>query len=260
MKLKTIIFLCVCPVFFIMTSCEQNKPVQIGNETLRECGYAISSQLFTVMLPDSINIPVLWEESYSFSVMFISDYSVIVEGDTVAFGVDPFFLLEKERIEMFLSIAEASGDFASIDSLQYLLEDSSAYSSILSPVNGLIEYRVVPDEMIQPNDTIALIKISPPDSIYFLLPEFDQISNSFTVSGATITESGMRFSGFPPIGKIALPEVWEVKSNYIYEDNLNSFLITNFYDTIPVTVIGFTDSTRVLYTSVDLDSIPLLLW
>ena len=157
MKLKTIIFLSVCPVFFVLVGCEQNKPVQIGSETSQQLGYAVSSPLFAVVLPDSISIPIFWEENFALNLLFLSDNSLITEGDTIAFGVDPFYILEKQRIEMFLAMAEASNDFSSIDSLQYLLEDSSAYFSILASVEGLIEYKVSVDETIQPADTIALI-------------------------------------------------------------------------------------------------------
>lgn len=260
MKLKTIIFLSVCPVFSLLTGCEENKPVQIGNETSTEYGYAVSSPLFTVELPDSINIPLLWEENFALSVLSISDKSIVFEGDTIVFGVDPFFTLEKERIKMFLDIAEASNDFASIDSLRYLLEDSSAYFSILSTTSGLIECKVFPDETIQPGDTLALITTAPPDSFYLLIPDFEQVTNAFTVPGAIPTQRGLSFIGVPPTGKVGLPQIWEVKSNFIYEDNLNSFLLGALEDTIPVTIIGFTDSTRVLFTLVSLDSIPLVLW
>ncbi len=260
MKLKTIIFLSVCPVFFVLVGCKQNKPVQIGTETSRQLGYAVSSPLFAVMLPDSISIPILWEENFALNVLFLSDNSFITEGDTIAFGVDPFYILEKQRLEMSLAMAEASNNFSSIDSLQYLLEDSSAYYSILSSEEGLIEYKVLVDETIQPADTIALITSSPPDSTYFLIPDFEQISSSFTIPGATVTEEGISFLGLPPTGKVSLPEIWEVKSNLVYENNLNSFLVSVQNDTISVSIIGFTDSTRVLFTTVSLDSLPLLFW
>ncbi len=93
-----------------------------------------------------------------------------------------------------------------------------------------------------------------------MIADIEQISNSFTIPRATVTEEGIRFLGVPPTGKVTLPEIWEVKSNLIYENNLNSFLISAFDDTILVTIIGFTDSTRVLFTTVSLDSVPLLLW
>jgi hypothetical protein len=257
---ETIRFLLVCPVFFIFGCGREASPAAWTASDQTEVGFAVPGPLYNVIIPDSLTTTVLWGENYPLLVNTAAITDAVLTGDTVISGAEPFLSLERERVIMEHSIAVAMGDSIAGDSLQAYLADSSFLVFVTSPASGRIRILTGSGSTIQPGDRIALITGPPPDSLYILSPEYSLIRWPLNIPGCTVTDRGLQCTGAWPGEEAALPGTWSLRQQFIHEDGLRSYLLSTPGDTLPIIILGSTDTSKIIYSGLPLDSIPLLGW
>ncbi len=257
--LKTIVFSACCLVLGLALGCREETPARVMITASNEVGYVHAPPLYEVIIPDSLLTGILWGKSFPLLVHWVTVEESVEKGDTVLMGTDPFFSVEMERVGMALNIAEAIGDSSAIDSLYTILTDSSSYTYITSSSTGAIENLAFSDQVLQPGDTAAVVKGSPPDSVYILVPTYSHIKWPDNLPGSTVTDLGLQCYGPIPGATDLIPGVWSVKPQYVFENELNSFLIS-VGDSLPVSIIGTTETSRIIYSTFPLDSLPLTPW
>ncbi|MCK5132263.1 MAG: hypothetical protein KAR40_08955 [Candidatus Sabulitectum sp.] len=225
-----------------------------------EPGYVQPAPLYLVMIPDSFQTAVIWDQNSPLLVNMVLEDETVLAGDTILSGTDPFFAVEMERVEMALNIAEAIGDSIAIDSLFTLLSDSSSFFFVTSPAAGSIRSLAFQEGTLQPGDTIATVTGPPPDSVYFLSPDYFHIRWPENLPGCTVTERGLQCRGPLPGAATSIPGTWSLQPQFIFEEGLNSFLLATAGDTIPITIIGSTDTSKIIYSVFPLDSVALTPW
>ncbi len=258
--LKTIAFSLFCLVPCLILGCSDKVPVREVIPVTGEVGYVQEAPSYNVVIPDSLKTGIMWNRSFPLLVHLVSQEEYMETGDTVLMGTDPFYSVEMERVTMALNIAEATGDTAAMDSLYTILTDSSSYFYVTSPATGVVETLSLPGSILQPGDSIASITGPPPDSVYILTPEYFHIRWPADLPGCTVTDSGLQCYGPLPGSETSIPGTWSLKPQFIYEEDLDSFLITAAGDSIPVTIIGSTDTSKIIYSTFPLDSIALTPW
>ena len=257
--LKTKVFSVICLVCFLLSACGEDNPARAIVTVAEEPGYVHEAPLYEVVIPDSLKTGIIWNNSYPLLVHWVMAEEFVENGDTILIGTDPFFSLEMERVGMALNIAEALRDSSAVDSLYTILTDSSSYTYITSPSTGAVGSLPHSGITLQPGDTVAVVKGSPPDSVYILVPTYSHIKWPENLPGCTVTDLGLQCSGPIPGTTVLLPGVWSVKPQYIFENELTSFLIAAG-DSIPVAIIGTTDTSRIIYSVFPLDFLALTPW
>lgn len=244
----------------LLSGCSDASPVREIVPVTAVSGYAHPGPLYNVITPDSLKSAVVWSQNLPLLVNAILQEEYVLAGDTILMGTDPLFSVEMERIGMALNIAEAAGDSVAVDSLTAILSDSSSFIFMTSPTTGTIINLVSPGSTLQPGDTIAVITGAPPDSVYILTPDYFHAGWPENLPGCTVTDTGLRCFGAWPGATASIPGTWSVEPQFIYEDGLKSFLLATAGDTIPVTIMGFTDTSKIIYSAFSLDSVSLSPW
>ena len=257
--LKTIVFSACCLVLFTALGCREERAARVINAASIEVGYVQTPPRYEVMIPDSLSTGITWDNSFPLQVQWVTDEDFVEKGDTVLMGTDPFFSVEMERVGMALNIAEAIGDSSAVDSLYSILTDSSSYTCITSSSKGVMDNLAFSDQILQPGDTVVVVKGSPPDSVYILVPTYSHIRWPENLPGCTVTDLGLQCYGPIPGTTALIPGVWSVKPQFIFENELNSFLVAEG-DSVPVVIIGTTETSRIIFTAFPLDSLPLTPW
>jgi len=261
--LKTIVFAVYCLVLYSASGCNRKPEVHlpaVRQPSAEEFGYAHLPPLYLVIEPDSLEVPVVWNRSSLLFVRTVTHETTVESGDTILSGTDPFFAVEIQRLEMALDIAEVTGDSVAADSLKFMLSDSSSIVFITSPLTGTITDLATQGTTLQPGDTVAAITGAPPDSVYILVPAYNHIKWPEGLEGCRATDQGLRCTGTWPGETALLPGTWSVQQRFIYEDDLESFVVTTAADTVPVTIIGYTDTSKIVYSPFLLDSVALIPW
>ncbi|MCK5034562.1 MAG: hypothetical protein KAS73_01625 [Candidatus Sabulitectum sp.] len=259
--MKTKVFSAFCLVLSLMSGCGEADPDEkIVVVAISETGFVQTAPLYHVSAPDSFRTALIWDQNSPLLVSMITRDEYTTSGDTVLSGTDPFFSFETDRLEMALSIARAVEDTASIDSLSALLADSSSFVYFTSSRSGSILNLVSTGSILQPGDTIAIVTGPPPDSLFILSPAYSHIRWPAPLPGCIVTTHGLQCTGPWPGASASIPGTWSVQPQFIHEEGLLSFLIAAAGDTIPITVIGYTDTSRIIYCTFLLDSIALTPW
>lgn len=258
--LKTILFFPVCLVLCFWFGCSDATPARETVPVAAVSGYAHPGPLYHVIIPDSMKSAVVWDQSFPLLINAVSTENPVLNGDTILTGTDPYYSMEMERLEMALNIAEAVGDSFAADSLTAMLSDSSSFIFVISPAFGTIRNLAFHGGTLEPGDTIAVITGDPPDSVYILSPSYFHIRWPENLTGCTVTDMGLQCFGPWPGETTSIPGTWSVQHQFIYEDGLKSFLLAAAGDTIPITIIGSTDSSKIIYSEFALDSISLSPW
>lgn len=258
--LKTITFASFCLVQLTCLGCQEAVPEREISHIATEVGFVEAAPLYQVVVPESLQTAVVWRQSSPLLVNTVSHNEFVMVGDTILSGSDPFFSMEMERVEMALNIAVAIKDSIAIDSLSIMLSDSSSFIFVTSPASGVINNLPANGHTLQPGDTVAVVTGPPPDSVYILLPDYFHVRWPGNLPGCTVTSRGLRCYGPWPGATTSIPGVWSLHPQFIYENDLNSFLIAASGDTIPITVIGYTDTFKIIYSTLQLDSVALTPW
>lgn len=259
--LKTKVFSAFCLVLGLLPGCGETDPDQeIAVTAIFATGFVQTAPLYIVSVPDSLSTALIWNQNSPLFVSTITRDEYTMSGDTVLSGTDPFFSVETARLEMALSIARAVEDTAAIDSLSALLADSSSFVYVTSTRDGSIQNLVSTGSILQPGDTIAIVTGPPPDSLYILSPAYSHIRWPAPLPGCIVTPQGLQCTGSWPGAATSIPGTWSVQPQFIHEEGLLSFLLATAGDTIPITVIGYTDTSRIIYCTFLLDSIALTPW
>ena len=257
--LKTIVFSACCLVWSLTLGCKEAPPARAIVTLSGEAGYVHEAPLYEVVIPDSLKTGIIWNNSFPLLVHRVIAEESVEIGDTVLIGTDPFFSVEMERADMALDIARAIGDSSAIDSLNTILTDSSSYTYLTSPSTGAVESLPSSGITLQPGDTVTVVIGPPPESVYILIPTYSHIKWPDNLPGCTVTDLGLQCSGPIPGTTDCIEGIWSVKPQYIFENELSSFLISAG-DSIPVSIIGTTDTSRIIYSTFPLDSLPLTPW
>jgi len=250
----------MCPVFLFIGCGNQTPAARWEAADRRQTGFAFPGPLYDVITPDSLDTPVIWSQNYPLLISTAAITEEVDKGDTVFSGAEPFLHLERERAEMELSMAEAIGDRAAQDSLEAFLSDSSFIVFITAPASGHIRILVEQGKTVQPGDNMAVITGAPPDSVYILSPVYTHIRWPENLNGCTVTDRGLQCRGAWPGEEASLPGTWSLRQQFIHEDGLRTYVVSSMGDTLPITIIGSTDTSRIIYSVLPLDSISLLGW
>ncbi|MCK5841204.1 MAG: hypothetical protein KAH31_03480 [Candidatus Sabulitectum sp.] len=260
--MKTKVFFAFCLVLSLVPGCGDTDPDQeiVVDVAISATGFVQAAPLYNVSVPDSFRTALIWNHNSPLSVRTITRDEYTITGDTVLSGTDPFFSFETDRLEMALSIARAVEDTAAADSLSALLADSSSFVYVTSSRSGSIQGLVSTGSILQPGDTIAIVTGPPPDSLFILSPAYSHIRWPEPLPGCTVTPHGLQCTGPWPGAATSIPGTWSVQPQFIHEEGLLSFLLAAAGDTISITVIGYTDTSRIIYCTFLLDSIALIPW
>jgi len=258
--LKTKVFSALCLVLSLSFGCSKTDQSQVAVVAYSVTGFVQAAPLYNVSAPDSLRTPIVWNQNSPLLVSILVLDEHVLAGDTILTGTDPFFSVEMARLEMALSISEAVGDTAAIDSLYSLLTDSSSFVYITSSMTGSILNLVSTGSTLQPGDTIAIVTGPPPDSLYILTPAYFHIRWPAPLPECTVTRQGLQCTGPWPGATTSIPGTWSVQPQFIHEEGLVSFLLSSAGDTIPITVIGSTDSSRIIHCTLPIDSTALIPW
>lgn len=261
MDKKTIVLAVICPVLFLSCRGEDGDSERVsGNTSTVLTGYARPGPLYATARPDSMVNNVIWSGNSPLLVVEINDAEQVETGDTLLTGSDPFLAIETERLEMELEFARAMGDTVAADSLRMIIEDPTAFVSVVSPFAGRTELLVSAGGTIEPGDLVAIVKGPPPDSVYVILPADDQIRWPGDIPGCQTTPGGLVCTGIWPGDSVSVQGIYSVEDHFIHEQGLKTFLLTTDSDTLPVTVMENRNGYRVIYSMVPLDSIPISEW
>lgn len=254
------IFSVLCLVPFLLACFSDQGQIEIITPNILESGYAQPAPFYDVVLPESINTYIIWDQRSPLIVKSMTQKTSVLNNDTILVGFDPFFEVEMLRLEMEIAIAEAVGDSALVDSLSNELDHPSLFTYVLSPSEGMIQLMTDIDNTLQPGDSIGLIVGSPPDSLYFLSPDYNHIRWPEDLAENIVTSEGLQFNGYPPEEPASLPGVWSIEHRFIHETELDSYLITITSDTIPIIVMGTKENAKIIYSVLALDSISVIPW
>ncbi len=209
---------------------------------------------------ESRPVPVLLAGSDQFLLDSVAAIGRVEPGDTLARLMDPVGAFLRSRTEMELALAGARGDTASADSLRAVLASPPWVRWVLSPLEGQVSF---PPRglLLNPGDTLAVISARA-ESLWVLtspvpLPYWPPMEG-LTILGFSADTALVR--GMVPESAFCLPGSWTVPGTALRESGLHIFVVSASGDSIPVRVLGETDSGVLVYSGHSLDSLPLVPW
>lgn len=257
---KTIAFTLLCPV--LLSGCgggERNEPASNPASSAGPV-MAVPAPPFAVEAPDSVRFPVVWSGRSPLTVLSVSSGGEVLSTDTAALCADPFLAIETERMRMELEMAMARGDTATVQVLVEALSDSSAYTAVLFGFSGTADVFTTPGSELQPRDTVALVTGAPPESLFVVIPGPGHLGWPEGVPGTRLPGGGLLIEGTVQGDSVSLPGFYDVPPDLVREDGLSIFLLSAAGDTIDVAVFRTGGPARTVFSSIPLDSIPLVRW
>ena len=241
---------------------ESAEPIDTGiNDPVYAEAYTITGFTIENAPPDTLSLRWFGEGSAVISHIQAPEEQEIAAGDTLLYLIESLHLVEKERLTMELDVALARMDSAPLDTLLHnrvdslsLLLDSISTSenrAFLSTLNGiLIKFSVFEDQDIRSGDVLAEISVEsnsaflvyPPDGCTIDRWPMNTGSMSFVeqhdglaVYSGELSESEDEFSLFAAVPREA-----------VFENDLDSYLITADNDTISVLRSGIMDDGQII--------------
>ncbi len=207
--------------------------------------------------PDTLSLRWFGEGSAVISLILASAQQEIVAGDTLLLLIEDLHVVEKERLTMELDVAQARMDSAPldtllrnrVDSLSLLLDSISTFENkvFLSSLNGiLISINVMEDQNIRSGDVLAEISVESSSAFLVYPPDdctidrwplnagsmsFVEQHDELAVYSGELSGSEDEFSIFAAVPREA-----------VFENDLDSYLITADNDTISVLRSGIMDN------------------
>jgi len=213
---------------------------------------------FETSPPDTVSLEWSGEGSAAITNVHISSGQDIQEGDTLFLLLEDIHVVEIERLSMELDITSAMLSSDSLlrkkaDSLTQLLDSLllDEKTPYISPLTGTVEKVLArADQKIRPGNAIAEVSVASSE-LFHVFPPADCTLNSWPSGG-----SGIRFieeragyavySGELPVIEARFSELLAVPRFAVYESELESYVITVEYDTIPVLRAGEKNNSLVI--------------
>lgn len=274
----------ICPVLCIVvlagtihiSSCGSAEkaaeaPFTTEREPVTTCAVEVTGFRFEASPPDTVSLKWLGEGSAVIIDMYFSPGEEIQEGDSLFQFMEDLQIVEMERLSMELDMASAmmisdSLLLPKVDSLTLILDSLlNSKSLYLSPLNGTLEDVFIEiDQRIRPGNAVAEVSVasselfrvsSPPDCNVSTWPSggggirFIEELSGYAVYSGEITAIETRFS-----------ELLAVPRAAVYESELDSYVITVEFDTIPVSRTGEKDNNLVIILPSEPVTTGLLTW
>lgn len=206
---------------------------------------------FTVKAAPPDTLPLRWfgEGSAVISEIRASAQQEVAAGDTLLFLIEGLHIVEMERLSMELDVAVALSYSTPldtmllnrVDSLSFLLDSISSFenSVFLSALDGiLINISVIADQDIRSGDVLAEISVES-NSVFLVYPPDGCIIDRWPLNAGAMSFVEQHdclavYSGVLSGNEDEFSMFAAVPRETIFENNLDSYLVTADDDTISV--------------------------
>ncbi|MEN8209468.1 MAG: hypothetical protein ABFR50_09470 [Candidatus Fermentibacteria bacterium] len=227
---------------------------------------------FEVSPPDTLSLKWAGEGSAVVTEVLISRGQDIQQGDTLFQMLEDLHIVEIERLSMELDMTSAMLSADSLlqdkaDSLTSLLDSlvSNENTLYLSPLKGTVtEILIEIDQRIRPGNAVTQLSVASSE-LFHVFPPHDCTVNFWPAGGSVFhlveeRASYAVYSGELPFIEESFSELMAVPRFALYENELDSYLITVEHDTIPVSRVGEKDNNLVIILPSDPVRADLLTW
>ena len=227
---------------------------------------------FEVSPPDTVVLRWSGEGSAVVTGIHISAEEGVEEGDTLFRLLEDLHVVEMERLSMELDMASAmlSSDSLlqpKVDSLTSLLDSlsSNENTQYLSPLQGtVVEILIEKDQRIRPGNAVIELSIASSE-LFFVFPPDDCTVNFWPAGGSLFHLLEERdvyavYSGELTAIETHFSEIMTVPRFAVYENELDSYVITLEYDTILVSRVGEKENNLVIILPAEPITSDLLTW
>jgi len=237
-------------------------------------GIEITGFRYEVSPPDTISIFWSGEGSGEVTDINVSLGQDILGNDTLALLIEDIHVVERERLVMEYDLASAilasmpedSSQMERVDSLDLLLDSLllNEKTACLSPLAGTVQEIFVSDnQRVRPGDAIADISVTS-SRLYHVFPPSDVSMNSWPPGRGDVNFLEERPDHAVYSGELSAIEaeiccLTAVPREAVYENDLDSYIITVKHDTIPVIRVGMMND-LVIITPSESFSDDLLTW
>ena len=227
-------------------------------ETVTAHASDIEGFRFEVSPPDTVSLQWSGEGSAVVTDIHVSSGQEIEEGDTLFQLIEDIHIVEIERLSMELDMASAMLPSDSllqmkVDSLTLLLDSllSNEKTPYLSPVDGTAAGILIEaDQRIRPGNAVLELSVASSE-LFHVFPPDDCTVNFWPAGGSDIRFVEERggyavYSGELSAIEARFSELTSVPRFAVYENELESYVITVDHDTIPVVRTGERDNNLVI--------------
>ena len=227
---------------------------------------------FEVSPPDTVVLKWSGEGSAVVTGIHISAGEGVVEGDTLFRLLEDLHVVEMERLSMELDMTSAMLPSDSllqprVDSLTSLLDSLSSNENTpyLSPLPGTaIEILIETDQRIRPGNAVLELSVASSELFHVFSP-YDCSVNFWPAGGSVFHLVEERdvyavYSGELQAIEARFSEIMAVPRFAVYENELDSYVITAEYDTISVSRMGEKDNNLVIVLPAEPLASGLLTW
>ena len=214
---------------------------------------------FTIKTAPPDTLPLRWfgEGSAVISLIHVREEQEVAAGDTLLFLIEGLHVVERERLSMELDVAVALSHstpldtmlFNKVDSLSLMLDSISTFenSVFLSSLDGiLININVSEDQNIRSGDVLAEISVES-SSVFLVYPPDDCIIDRWPLNAGSMSFVEQHdclavYSGVLSGSEDEFSMFAAVPRETVFENDLDSYLITADDDTISVLRSGIMDN------------------
>ncbi len=243
-----------------------------GQEIITADASEVTGFRFEVSPPDTLVLTWSGEGSAVVTGIHISAGDGIEEGDTLFRLLEDLHVVEMERLSMELDMASAMLPSDSllqpkVDSLTYLLDSlsSNENTQYLSPLQGTaVEILIETDQRIRPGNAVIELSFASSE-LFFVFPPDDCTVNFWPAGGSLFHLLEERdvyavYSGELPAIEAHFSEIVAVPRFAVYENELDSYIVTVEYDTISVSRVGEKENNLVIILPSEPVTSDLLTW
>jgi biotin carboxyl carrier protein len=227
---------------------------------------------FEVSPPDTVVLTWSGEGSAVVIGIHISAGEGIQEGDTLFRLLEDLHVVEMERLSMELDMASAMLPSDSllqpkVDSLKSLLDSlpSNENTQYLSPLQGIaVEILIETDQRIRPGNAVLELSVTS-NELFLVFPPDDCTVNFWPAGGSLFhlveeRDAYAVYSGELPAIEARFSEILAVPRFALYENELDSYVITVEHDTVSVSRMGEKENNLVIILPAESLTSDLLTW
>ncbi len=239
----------------------QEESAETADQSVSEPDFAEACAVmgFTVKTapPDTLSLRWFGEGSAVISDICASAQQEVTAGDTLLVLIEQLHVVERERLSMEVDVAVAlsySTPFDTmllnrVDSLSFLLDSISAIenSVFLSALDGiLININVIEDQDIRSGDVLAEISVES-SSVFLVYPPNGCVIDRWPLKAGAMSFVEQHdclavYSGVLSGNEDEFSMFAAVPRETLFENDLDSYLVTADDDTISVLRSGITDT------------------
>ena len=283
MKITSRSLICPVPIKIILTAMIFISACSSADETKEELPFTeqeiITSDVsevtgfrYETSPPDTVVLKWSGEGSAVVTGIQISAGEGIEEGDTLFRLLEDLHVVEMERLSMELDMSSAmlasdSSLQPKVDSLTSLLDSLSSYENTqyLSPLQGTaLEILIETDQRIRPGNAVLELSVAS-NELFLVFPPDDCTVNFWPAGGSVFHLVEERdvyavYSGELPAIEARFSEIIAVPRFAVYENELDSYIVTVENDTISVSRVGEKENNLVILLPSESVTSDLLTW